>query len=73
MSAFTMTSAKVFAAPKVGARSTSRRGAVVVRAEELSHGTGGEVGGGVLGKDAVGLVAKVASYSMFATAAQKAR
>ena len=68
-----MTSAKVFAAPKVGARSTSRRGAVVVRAEKISHGKGGEEGGAVLGNDAFGMVAKVASYSMFATAAQKAR
>ena len=73
MSAFTMTSAKVFAAPKVGARYTSRRGAVVVRAEKISHGKGGEEGGAVLGNDAFGMVAKVASYSMFATAAQKAR
>lgn len=73
MSAFTMTSAKVFAAPKVGVRSTSRRGAVVVRAEKISHGKGGEEGGAVLNNDAFGMVAKVASYSMFATAAQKVR
>jgi hypothetical protein len=68
-----MTSAKVFAAPKVGVRSTSRRGAVVVRAEKISHGKGGEEGGAVLNNDAFGMVAKVASYSMFATAAQKVR
>ena len=47
MSAFTMTSAKAFAPPKLG-RSTARRGPVVVRAEKVSHGKGGETAWGVL-------------------------
>lgn len=66
-----MTSAKVFAAPKAGVRSKARSLTVRAAAPAM-HGKGGEEGGAVLGNDAFGMVAKIASYSMFATAAQKA-
>lgn len=72
MSAFTMTSAKAFAAPKLG-RSTARRGPVVVRAEKVSHGKGGEEGGATFNNDAFGMVAKNANYMLFATAVTKVR
>ena len=72
MSAFTMTSAKAFAAPKLG-RSTARRGPVVVRAEKVSHGKGGEEGGASFNNDAFGMVAKNANYMLFATAVTKVR
>ena len=71
MAALSMTSAKVFAAPKAGVRPKAR--SMTVRAAGMSHGKGGEEGGAVLGNDAFGMVAKIASYSMFATAAQKVR
>ena len=67
-----MTSAKVFAAPKLG-RSTARRGPVVVRAEKVSHGKGGEEGGATFNNDAFGMVAKNANYMLFATAVTKVR
>ena len=67
-----MTSAKVFAAPKLG-RSTARRGPVVVRAEKVSHGKGGEEGGATFNNDAFGMVAKNANYMLFATAVSKVR
>jgi hypothetical protein len=72
MSAFTMTSTKAFAAPKLG-RSTARRGPVVVRAEKVSHGKGGEEGGATFNNDAFGMVAKNANYMLFATAVTKVR
>jgi hypothetical protein len=72
MSAFTMTTAKVFAAPKLG-RSTARRGSVVVRAEKVAHGKGGEEGGATFNNDAFGMVAKNANYMLFATAVSKVR
>ena len=72
MSAFTMTSAKAFAAPKLG-RSTARRGPTVVRAEKVSHGKGGEEGGATFNNDAFGMVAKNANYMLFATAVSKVR
>lgn len=65
-----MTSAKAFAAPKLG-RSTARRGPVVVRAEKVSHGKGGEEGGATFNNDAFGMVAKNANYMLFATAVTK--
>jgi len=67
-----MTSAKAFAAPKLG-RSTARRGPVVVRAEKVSHGKGGEEGGATFNNDAFGMVAKNANYMLFATAVSKVR
>ena len=67
-----MTSAKAFAAPKLG-RSTARRGPVVVRAEKVSHGKGGEEGGASFNNDAFGMVAKNANYMLFATAVTKVR
>lgn len=67
-----MTSAKAFAAPKLG-RSTARRGPVVVRAEKVSHGKGGEEGGATFNNDAFGMVAKNANYMLFATAVTKVR
>ena len=72
MAALSMTSAKVFAAPKAGVRSKARSLTVRAAAPAM-HGKGGEEGGAVLGNDAFGMVAKIASYSMFATAAQKVR
>ena len=67
-----MTSAKAFAAPKLG-RSTARRGPVVVRAEKVSHGKGGEEGGATFNNDEFGMVAKNANYMLFATAVSKVR
>ena len=67
-----MTSAKAFAAPKLG-RSTARRGPTVVRAEKVSHGKGGEEGGATFNNDAFGMVAKNANYMLFATAVSKVR
>ena len=71
MSAFTMTSAKAFAAPAVG-RSTKSRGSLNVRAA-VAHGKGGEEGGASFNNDAFGMVAKNANYMLFATAVTKVR
>jgi|TARA_B110000977_G_scaffold189155_4_gene258273 hypothetical protein len=70
MSAFTMTSAKAFAAPAVGR--PARRGSLTVRAA-VAHGKGGEEGGASFNNDAFGMVAKNANYMLFATAVSKVR
>lgn len=56
---------------KVATRSTRRN--LVVRAEKISHGKGGEEGGKAFNNDAFGMVAKNANYGLFASAISKVR
>ncbi|EEH60377.1 uncharacterized protein MICPUCDRAFT_46336 [Micromonas pusilla CCMP1545] len=62
--------ASLVATPKASSK-IARRGAVVVRAEKVAHGKGGEEGGRSFANDAFGMVAKNANYGLFAAAVTK--
>ena len=64
--------ASLVATPKASSK-IARRGAVVVRAEKVAHGKGGEEGGRSFANDAFGMVAKNANYGLFAAAVTKVR
>ena len=64
--------ASLVATPKASSK-IARRGAVVVRAEKVEHGKGGEEGGRSFANDAFGMVAKNANYGLFAAAVTKVR
>ena len=70
MAALAMTTTPLVArVNKVSARSARRN--LVVRAEKVSHGKGGEEGGRSFNNDAFGMVAKNANYALFASAITK--